>query len=543
MANKKRQPRKKKTERRNKAVGQQRREQQAARTRAAEMNHQAEGRWAAGFFDEAIRLFERAVARDASNAVYQVNLARSYGLRYEYEKAAQLTERILDRFGKEGHVHAMLADSSIRFKDFAAAETHYRRAIELGLQQVEFVRANVALARVLERLHRLDEAVEVAAAAVKRWPDHPKANLIHARVLLRQGQTGSAYEIYEQLSRRTDVSPDVAADSWYALAERHDRDEQYDDSFAALCNAKRAYANFSSKSLAEAETIRDRNQRMLQTLTQEHFDRWQAMAEELQPIPNQAICWLVGHPRSGTTLIEQVLDSHPQLVTADEIEVLASSVYPKLARDTGVEQTATITSMLDLAKATHLNDARKRYLTQIQGAIGHPIGDRVLLDKNPEMTLLLPVIGRVFPEAKILFALRDPRDVVMSCFKQALPLNSVAVHYHTLEGTAAKYAMMMSGWLKLREMLGNRWLEIKYEETVADLERQSRATLNFLELDWDPAVLDYYQRARSKHVHSPTYEAVTKPIYSSAIGRWQNYEKYFEPVLKVLQPFVKEFGY
>ena len=101
----------------------------------------------------------------------------------------------------------------------------------------------------------------------------------------------------------------------------------------------------------------------------------------------------------------------------------------------------------------------------------------------------------------------------------------------------------MRGWLKLREMINVDWIEVRYEDTVDDLEAQARRTLQFLELDWDATVLDYRQRVQNKHVHSPTYEAVTKPVYRSAMGRWRNYAKQLEPVLEVLEPLVEELGY
>ena len=199
--------------------------------------------------------------------------------------------------------------------------------------------------------------------------------------------------------------------------------------------------------------------------------------------------------------------------------------------------------MLDRADARQLDVARAEYLQQVEGAMREPVAGRVLMDKNPELTLLLPVISRVFPESKILFALRGPRDVVLSCFMQPLPLNSVSVHYHSLEQTAKKYALMLGGWLRMRDMLQCDWIEVKYEDTVGDLESQARRSLDFLGLPWDENVLQYHQRAKTKHVHSPTYEAVTKPVYRSSIGRWKNYEKHMGPALEVLKPLVDALGY
>jgi hypothetical protein len=131
----------------------------------------------------------------------------------------------------------------------------------------------------------------------------------------------------------------------------------------------------------------------------------------------------------------------------------------------------------------------------------------------------------------------------LSCYMQQLPLNPVSVHYLTLQETAFEYASTMRAWLKVRDMMKNPWLEVRYEETVADLPGQARRVLDFLGLSWDEAVLDYRQRTRHKHVHSPTYEAVTKPVYTSSIGRWRNYAEQLQPCLEILQPFIAAFGY
>jgi hypothetical protein len=216
-------------------------------------------------------------------------------------------------------------------------------------------------------------------------------------------------------------------------------------------------------------------------------------------------------------------------------------VYTPLGQKAAANQ--SVVDALDQTAFEDIEAVRERYWNGMEGALRQPIGQRTLIDKNPELTMLLPLVARVFPDMKILFALRDPRDVVVSCFSQRLPLNAVSVHYLTLEGTAKKYARTMRSWLKIRDMLRNPWIEVRYEDTVADIERQARTVLSFLGLPWDDAVLDYHRRAQRKHVHSPTYEAVTKPVYSSSINRWRNYETQLAPCMEILQPYVEAFGY
>jgi hypothetical protein len=186
---------------------------------------------------------------------------------------------------------------------------------------------------------------------------------------------------------------------------------------------------------------------------------------------------------------------------------------------------------------------RERYLAYMAAALNQPIGDRIHLDKNPTLTLLLPGMLRLFPETKLLIALREPRDVIVSCFMQYLPLNTNSVCYLTLERAARRYAQDMGTWLKFRELLCTPWLEVRYEDCVGNLEQEARRVLEFLDLPWAPEVLQYRERLKTKAVQSPTYEAVSKPLYTSSIGRWRNYQKFVEPCLEILEPCVAAFGY
>ena len=167
----------------------------------------------------------------------------------------------------------------------------------------------------------------------------------------------------------------------------------------------------------------------------------------------------------------------------------------------------------------------------------------MLLDKNPGMMILLPVVNWSFPEMKTLIALRDPRDIVLSCFMQKVPLTPISSNWLSLAGTAEYYARSMQTWLAMRELTQSPWLEFRYEDVVADLETHARKILEFLGLPWDDRVLKFYEHAREKMVRSPTYRDVTQPVYSRSVGRWRNYAKHLEPILDKLEPFIREFGY
>jgi hypothetical protein len=249
---------------------------------------------------------------------------------------------------------------------------------------------------------------------------------------------------------------------------------------------------------------------------------------------------LCGHPRSGTTLLEQVLDAHPEIVSSEETPIFFET-YLTLKR--GLPDDARMLSILESATPISLKEARDNYFRFTQALLGKLIGNRILVDKNPSLTTLIPAVIRVFPETKFVVAIRDPRDVCLSFFMQPLPLNISSVSYLTLEGTAEEYAALMGFWRAMAPRMRNPHIEVRYEDMVQYLESSSRKVLEFLGVAWDPRVLRFDEHARQKLVRSPTYADVTKPVTKAAVGRWRKYQKYLEPLLPKLEPFVRAFGY
>jgi hypothetical protein len=126
---------------------------------------------------------------------------------------------------------------------------------------------------------------------------------------------------------------------------------------------------------------------------------------------------------------------------------------------------------------------------------------------------------------------------------QKVSLSPISSNWLSLSGAAEYYARTMNIWLATRDLTPSPRHQFRYEDVVADLEGRSRKILDFLGLPWDDKVLKFYERAREKVVRSPTYRDVTQPVHQKSVGRWQHYAAHFEPILKTLEPFVKEFGY
>ena len=186
---------------------------------------------------------------------------------------------------------------------------------------------------------------------------------------------------------------------------------------------------------------------------------------------------------------------------------------------------------------------RKRYLAYHETVRGEPLAGCVLLDKNPNHTSLIIGLYRLFPESRFVFALRDPRDVVVSSYMRNFALTEFSAGYLTWGSTCALYAHEMNVWLRIRDLLADRWTEVKYEQTVANLEQTARKVLGFLDLPWDARVLDYRDVSKQKTVRSPTHTEVRQPVYGTSVGRWQHYEQWLGPYMARLEPYIKLFGY
>ncbi|MDA0700698.1 MAG: sulfotransferase, partial [bacterium] len=248
--------------------------------------------------------------------------------------------------------------------------------------------------------------------------------------------------------------------------------------------------------------------------------------------------FLVGFPRSGTTLTEQILAAHPRLLTTDEEPFLPDLTreWPALA---GVAYPHGLASLSDDAVA----QLRDRYRAALAERFGAGAEGRRVVDKLPLNILHLGLIRRLFPTAPVIVALRDPRDVVLSCFMQQFAPNASMVQFFDLARSARFYAAVMGLWLGWRDGLAPAALESRYEDVVQDVEGAARRLIAHVGEPWTDAVLGYAAAARGRAITTPSYRDVGEPIHGRARGRWRRYEKQLAPVLGILDPYARALGY
>jgi hypothetical protein len=167
----------------------------------------------------------------------------------------------------------------------------------------------------------------------------------------------------------------------------------------------------------------------------------------------------------------------------------------------------------------------------------------VFVDKLPLNAALLPVIHRLFPNAKIVLALRDPRDCLLSCYQQRFGMNAAMFQLLRLDTAAAYYDAVMRLVQTCRVKLQIDVHEVRYEAVIADFDTSVGGLLSFLGLPWDDGVRGYAETAKRRVIATPSASQVVQPLYTSSRGKWLNYRRFLEPVLPVLEPWVAAFGY
>ena len=484
-------------------------------------------------YRKSIQLLERAARKDPGNPALLLNLAQAHAARYDFataeryiDKAVKLSSNRTQTLEKAGQMCLGLEYVEMAFRYFKRASQ--KAEVSLGTL--------LNLVDMCIRDKRLEEAAEFLSRA-----DHQDSRVLFQEAVLRraQGAPQEAEMRLRDLLANSATSKEARIRALYGLGGILDGAGQYDGAMGAWQEAKMLYSPDAAPFKANLQHMQSRALEMEQTITTEVLDRWRAASANLQPA--RRIALLCGHPRSGTTLLEQVLDAHSDIISAEETKLMHDEAYLPLIRDLP-EGTAILPALESVSPAS-ISQVRKNYFHCADLLLRRSIGNHLLIDKNPSLNLMIPIVVRMFPETKLLVALRDPRDVVMSCFMQALPLTAVSSAYLTLESTVNQYANVMGFWLQMRPRMGNQWMEVRYEDMVADLPAIAQSVLEFLGVGYEENVLKFDEHARTKRVHSPSHADVRKPLYRTAIGRWRNYQKYLEPHLAGLERFISAFSY
>lgn len=413
-------------------------------------------------------------------------------------------------------------------RDIHAAVSCYERIVTLD---PGFVEGWSSLAQLRERLNQLQLAGEAADRALALDPSNFMARLTAAQIDARTGRHETARLRLQSLLDDGGLTPTNEAVVRSRLGDALDALGLAPDAFAEYVSANRLQTRISGTAYRIDEGPYSLGAvRRLAASVENLSTRSRDAPADTEDSP----LFLLGFPRSGTTLLDRMLSAHPGVVSIEEQETLVDAHRDFVVAEDGL---ARLSEIDERSRSGYAAAYRRR----VADAAGR--GAPVILDKLPLHSIFLPVIATLFPAARIIMVVRDPRDVCLSCFMQRFELNTAMAHFLDLELTAEYYRSVMELALDSLERFPIRYRQVRYEDLVSGPEPILRDLLSFMDLDWDGRVLDYLSRVPGSHIDTPSYRQVSRPLYQTSVGRWRRYAEQLAPVMEILAPLVTRLGY
>jgi len=533
------------------------------RTRALAVLYEI--RKAQGKSDASAALIGRIVALEPNNfwATNEITLLRlGRGNVIDAERHARNAVRIAPENAQAHYLMGMVLTEAHRP---AVGEYHYGRALQLSAARDPVVLANFALclknqgkmsaARALyeeslaaapkslhtllgfARLEEADRNLGAALALIERaaqdFPDNPNVLLLRATVLGRMRQVDAALAVLDKMAA---ANASLGAVEWLEKGRLLDRMGRYEEAFAAFDAGRKRLREVSGQSYlqAHAEQLVARLKSFFVAKRLATLPRATRRTDVAQPL------FVLGFPRSGTTLLEQTLSAHPRIAAGDELPFIAeiAELMPRLLES----PLAYPEALAELWMGDHredLNNLRDHYLRKVAQLGIVPPGAAWFTDKMPLNETHLGLIGLLFPESPLLHVTRHPLDVVLSVYSNLLTHG----HYcaYALESAARHFALVTDLVEHYSREMPLNYLRVRYEDMVEDQEGSIRRVLAFIGEEFDPSCLAFHENRR--YARTASYAQVTERLYDRSRYRYQHYLPQLQPVIPILQSTIERLGY
>jgi len=417
--------------------------------------------------------------------------------------------------------------------DMDLAEQTFRRAIQA---RSDYLPAYFNLIALIELHSEIGDLPEILAAAREVCGPTPSIVISEARILKRKGQFSEARQLLEGLAEIS-IDDRTKARRSYLLGEICDRLDEPDQAFSSFVTANRIRADANDRHDSLKKQFLERIDRYSDLID----GAWNAPWSNQAPLDEHSSpLFLVGFPRSGTTLIEMMLRGHPEICVAEEPPTLDR------VRDRLGEMGEDCIARLHRLDGSEIAELRRAYFAAIETVLSQSEVERprLVVDKQPLNIVNAALIFRMFPDARFIFVERHPCDCVLSCFMQSFVLSEEMASFLNIKDSATLYDLSMSLWFKLRDRFGLSVITVRYEDLVANAEVELKKVADFIGVEWDPGLLAHQDSARRlERIRTPSRSQVIEPLYNRSTSRWLKYRTQMADVLPILLPWADRFGY
>lgn len=481
---------------------------------------------------EALNLLQRAVAIAPGDIGARNALALCLQRLERPAEALVHIEELLKTQPQLAFVHANKGNALIALGNLGDARRSHLRALELEPNNLA---ALASLASIATQRGEHGEARRFASQALQLAPGFPDAILSIAAADLAEGEGAKAEAALHGLIADSRAGAWDRARASGLLGDVLDAAARYSQAFDCYTTCNQALQQIH-RNYADGGSVTKFARSLTRALDAVASSAWPEPERFVESATDpSAHIFLIGFPRSGTTLLEVVLDGHPQVVSVEEHELLTDGVLRYMREPLNLEPLAA-------AGPDQLEELRAAYWSGVRRT-GIAVAGKVFIDKHPLNTLKLPLIAKLFPKAKVLFAVRDPRDVILSCFRRRFKMNPAMYELLSLSGAAGLYDAVMNFADAAKLKLNLDWCEVRYEGLVADFEPRVRALCDFMGLEWHAGMGDFAQRVRNREHATPSTAQLSRGFSTSSVEQWRHYEPQLQAIMPQLMPWLQRFGY
>ena len=477
---------------------------------------------------EAELCYRKAIEIKSDFSIAYNNLGSLLSKQGNLIEAEKFTQKAINFNPKFELAYVNLGSIKIDLDKLKEAEELFLSAIEIN-EKYNYAYSN--LFRLYETTNKISKLKNKIESLNQNENIINEILMFKARISFREKDFITAKKYIDQVSnewiKNTDHSTNLLYWSFRAFIE--EKVKNYDEAFKCFeksqLNLK--YENTNPKIFLDYITTYRKNI---------DKDAFLAKTKGTKIIKDSPV-FLIGFPRSGTTLLDTILRSHPEIDVLEEKPLINS-----------VEQIIKSKFKCSLDKLHNLTSKdldylRNHYLEILRNNCDNK-NAKILIDKFPFQTVCLPLINLLFPNSKIIFTHRNPYDTVLSCFQQSFEPNNAMANFRSIESASRIYDLTMSIWLDYKEKLKINHITSKYEDLIEDFDKHILKILNFLDVSWDENIKNYRNTAHDRgKINTPSSSQVVQPLYKSSIDKWKNYEKYFKNSNRYLHKWISYFKY
>ena len=443
----------------------------------------------------------------------------------KYEEAINCFEKIISIDANFLKAYNNIGTISLELGDMKKAIEAYYKAFNLDPNNFT---AYKNLLAAYENSNQIESYEKILDLSKKKFPQETTLDFYNAVLLFRKKR----YKDAIILLKKNSFGDDLEIKRNFFLAKSYDLTNQIDSAFKYFSKT-----NELTKNSLEAKKF-DKNRYLniikerKKYFTEKNIKKWKTVK---YPNNNFNPIFLVGFPRSGTTLLEAILASHPKIKTIDE-KPMVSKMLEKIKNNK--------LNSLEKISNSEIKFLQNQYLADLKKHVVFKNESNLYIDKLPLNLINVGEIVRIFPKSKFILAIRHPLDCVLSCFMQNFNLNDAMSNFLNIEDAAKLYLQTMGLWHQYTSVLNIKHIEIKYEDLINNLESNIKEIIKFLNLDWDDSLLNYRNTAiKREKISTPSYYQVIQPIYKHADQRWKRYNKYLVNIETVLSDVIKKYKY